>query len=74
MTIDTGTLFTIKGRIDQSRNPATGIYHTFLWAEQISEVVPSAKERSPSSPTPDLPNFPDVESRDKTPQSQNHHA
>lgn len=28
--IDTGTLFTVKGRLDQSRNPTTGISHLRL--------------------------------------------
>jgi hypothetical protein len=73
MTIDTGTLFTVKGRLDQSKNPATGNYHTFIWAEQISEVVPPARGRSTST-TPDLPNFPDAEAGDKDPQPKKNHA
>ena len=47
--IDTGTLFTVKGRLDQSRNPATGIYHTFVWAESLSDLVHSTKTKSESA-------------------------
>jgi hypothetical protein len=58
--IETGTLFTVKGRLDQSKNTTTGLYHTFIWADEISEVVPSMKGRS-EPPTSDLPNFPNGE-------------
>jgi len=60
MQIDTGTLFTVKGRLDQNKNSTTGIYHTFIWADEISEVIPSRKGRT-ESPTPEFPNFPDTE-------------
>jgi hypothetical protein len=73
MQIDTGTLFTVKGHLDQSKNPTTGIYHTFIWAEEISEVVPSVRGRS-GPPTPDLPNFPNVEAGEEDTQPQNNHA
>lgn len=51
--INTGTLFTVKGRLDQNRNPATGIYHTFVWAEEISDVVHSKKNHV-QSPAPEV--------------------
>jgi len=51
--IKTGTLFTIKGRLDQNRNPVTGIYHTFIWAEEISDIVPSKKSQV-ESPAPEI--------------------
>ena len=69
LSLDTGTLFTVKGRLDQSKNPATGLYHTFIWAEEISEVVPSPKRRSGPN-TPDLPNFPNT---GEDPQTHHHH-
>ena len=47
--IDTGTLFTVKGRLDQSRNPTTGIYHTFVWAESLSDLVHSTKPKPESA-------------------------
>ena len=65
MQIDTGTLFTVKGRLDQNKNPATGIYHTFIWAEEIADIVPSMKGRT-EPPTPDLPNFPNAETEEET--------
>jgi hypothetical protein len=46
--IDTGTLFTVKGRLDQSRNTTTGIDHTFVWAEPLSDLVHSTKPQSES--------------------------
>lgn len=64
--IKIGTLFTVKGRLDQSLNPKTERYHTFIWADEISEIVPSLKNRS-GPPTPDLPNFPNVEEEDPQP-------
>ena len=73
LQIDTGTLFTVKGRLDQSKNPRTEVYHTFIWAEEISEVVPSTKGRS-GPPTPDLPNFPNVEAGEEDTQPHNNHA
>jgi hypothetical protein len=51
-TLDTGTLFTVKGRLDQSKNPKTGSYHTFIWAGEILDVVPS-KKKPPVSSTPE---------------------
>jgi hypothetical protein len=52
--IKTGTLFTVKGRLDQSKDPKTGAYHTFIWAEQISELVPSRKTQ-PEPPGSEAP-------------------
>jgi hypothetical protein len=69
--IDTGTLFTVKGRLDQSKNPTTGLYHTFIWADEISEIIPSLKGRS--EPTPDLPQFPNLEAEEDA-QPQDNHA
>jgi hypothetical protein len=71
MQIDTGTLFTVKGRLDQSKNPKTGVYHTFIWAEEIADIVPSMKGRT-EPPTPDLLNFPNAETEDTQP--HNNHA
>ena len=51
--IKTGTLFTVKGRLDQSRNPTTGIYHTFVWAESLSDLVHSTKNQ-PESVAPEV--------------------
>jgi len=60
--IKTGTLFTVKGRLDQSKNPKTGAYHTFIWAEEIFEIVPSKKSQAEPPP-------PDVRSgHDETPE------
>jgi len=64
LKIDTGTLFTVKGRLDQSKNPKTEVYHTFIWADEISDVVPSMKGRS-EPPTPDLPNFSNAETEEE---------
>jgi hypothetical protein len=50
--IDTGTLFTVKGRLDQRKNPATGVYYTFIWANEILDLVPS-KKKQPVPPGPD---------------------
>ena len=74
MTIDTGTLFTVKGRLDQTKRANKDIYDTFIWAEQIAEVVPSSKGHSAPAPSCDLPNFPDVESAEPNPQPENNHA
>jgi hypothetical protein len=60
MKLAEGTLFTVKGRLDQSQDPKTKHYHTFIWADEISDVVPSRKGRS-GPPPPDLPNFPNAE-------------
>jgi len=65
MKLDKGTLFTVKGRLDQSKHPTKETYHTFIWADEISEIVPSRKGRS-GPPTPDLPNFPNVETEEET--------
>jgi hypothetical protein len=73
MQIDTGTLFTVKGRLDQSKNPKTGVYHTFIWAEEIADIVPSMKGRT-EPPTPDLPNFPNAETGEQDTQPHNNHA
>jgi len=52
VAIATGTLFTVKGRLDQSKNPKTGSYHTFIWAGEILDLVPS-KKKQPVPPGPD---------------------
>lgn len=44
--IKTGTLFTVLGQLDQRRNPATGIYHTFIWADAIIDLVHSRKAQA----------------------------
>jgi hypothetical protein len=74
MTIDTGTLFTVKERLDQTRRASKDIYDTFIWAEQILEVVPPSKGRSAPAPSPELPNFPNPEADQPNPQTDNHHA
>ena len=51
--LKTGTLFTVKGQLDQTRNPTTGIYHTFVWAESLSDLVHSTKNH-PESPAPEI--------------------
>jgi hypothetical protein len=53
MEIKTGTLFTVKGRLDQNKNPKTGLYHTVVWADEISDLVPSMKAHA-KSPEPEL--------------------
>ena len=75
LKIGTGTLFTVKGHLDQSKYVSEGktTYSTFIWAEEISDVVPSMRSRTTSA-TPDLPNFPDPESDESNPQPENHHA
>jgi hypothetical protein len=50
--IATGTLFTVQGRLDQTKNPKTGSYHTFIWAAEILDLVPS-KKKPPVPPGPD---------------------
>lgn len=44
--VKTGTLFTVKGQLDQRRNPSTGIYHTFIWADEIVDLVHSRKSQA----------------------------
>jgi len=75
LKIGKGTLFTVKGHLDQNKHTTEGrtTYYTFIWAEEISDVVPSMKGRTTSS-TPDLPNFPDPEADQSNPQPENHHA
>jgi hypothetical protein len=55
--IGIGTLFTIKGRLDQTKNPKTGSYHTFVWADEIVALVPSKKKHPVPAGTdePELP-------------------
>jgi hypothetical protein len=69
--LKTGTLFTVKGRLDQSKNPKTGSYHTFLWADDISDVVQS-KKRAPlpsnEDEAPEL-NLPEAGQEETTPQT-----
>ena len=67
--INTGTLFTVKGRLDQNRNPATGIYHTFVWAEALSDVIHSTKTH-PESPAPE----PRIGQEDQNPELELPHA
>ncbi len=50
--IATGTLFTVKGRLLQSKNPKNGVYHTFIWADEVFELVPSRKN-PPIPPGPE---------------------
>ncbi len=71
----TGTLFTVKGRLHQSRNPKSGIYHTFIWAEEVFDLVPSKKKPSPSSPdeAPEL-NLPEAGQEEENPESEITHA
>jgi len=74
--IATGTLFTVKGRLDQSRNPKTGIYHTFVWAEEISDIVPSKKKpQLPSGPdeAPEL-DLPEAGQEEENPEPEIPHA
>lgn len=58
--IKTGTLLTVVGRLDQNRNTTTGIYHTFVWADAVSDLVHSTKNH-PESPTPERRNGQDDE-------------
>jgi hypothetical protein len=46
--IQTGTLFTVQGRLDQSKNPKTGHFHTFIWADDVFDLVFS--KRNPRLP------------------------
>jgi hypothetical protein len=55
--IGIGTLFTIKGRLDQTKNPKTGTYHTFVWADEIVALVPS-KKKHPVPAGADEPELP----------------
>ena len=70
--IKTGTLFTVKGRLDQRRNPATGIYHTFVWADEIFDLVHSKKSHAESS-APEL-NLPEIGQEDENPEPEIPHA
>ncbi len=70
--IDIGTLFTIRGRLDQSKNPKTNTYHTFVWANEIVALVHS-KKKHPVPAGPDEPELPMSESKEPTP-TQTHHA
>jgi hypothetical protein len=78
--LNTGTLFTVKGRLDQNRNPKTGLYHTFIWAEEIADIVPSMKAHA-NSPEPELreaardeettvPDFPEADLGDENPEPE----
>lgn len=71
-TIGIGTLFTIKGRLDQTKNPKTGTYHTFVWADEIVALVPS-KKKHPVPTGGDEPELPMSEPEEPTP-TQTHHA
>jgi hypothetical protein len=79
--VKTGTLFTVRGQLDQRRNPATGIYHTFIWADEIVDLVHSKKtqaELAASSAqalaeTPEL-DLGEAGEEHPTPESQTSHA
>ena len=75
-TLNTGTLFTVKGRLDQSKNPQTGSYHTFIWAGEILDLVPSRK-KPPVSPSldeaPEL-DLPEAGQEEENPEPENPHA
>ncbi len=47
LEIRVGTLFTVRGRLDQSQAHGTGIYHTFVWADEIAELTHSKKTLTP---------------------------
>lgn len=42
-----GTLFTVKGRLDQTQSKETGIYRTFVWADEVSGLAHSKKALTP---------------------------
>ena len=79
--IKTGTLFTVKGQLDQRRNPTTGIYHTFIWADEVVELVHSKKaQAATTSSTPPLQDdtpeldFAEAEEDHETPETEIPHA
>jgi len=80
--IKTGTLFTVKGQLDQRRNPTTGIYHTFIWADEVVELVHSKKAQAAAttSSTPPLQDetpeldFAEAEEEHQTPETEIPHA
>ena len=53
--IKVGTLFTVKGRLDQTKGHGTGFYHTFIRADEIVDLVHSKKPHPPKEAQPDLP-------------------
>ena len=79
--IKTGTLFTVRGQLDQRRNPATGIYHTFIWADEIVDLVHSRKTQTEATTaaqplqdeSPELDLF-EAGEEHETPQSEIPHA
>jgi hypothetical protein len=81
--LKTGTLFTVQGRLDQNRNPATGIYHTFVLAEAISDLVHSKKSHA-QSPGPDIHSgqhdeapeldLPEIDQNEQNPEPEIPHA
>ena len=80
--VKTGTLFTVKGQLDQRRNATTGIYHTFIWADEIVDLVhsrkPQAEAITSSSPplqdeTPEL-DLADAGEDHETPEPEIPHA
>ncbi len=54
LEIKVGTLFTMTGRLDQSKGPGTGFYHTFIQADEIADLVHSKKAQAKAA-QPDLP-------------------
>jgi hypothetical protein len=79
--IRTGTLFTVRGQLDQRRNPATGIYHTFIWADEILDLVHSKKTQAelaaaaPEAPPEEGPELDLADSEEsKTPEPETPHA
>jgi hypothetical protein len=74
--LNTGTLFTVKGRLDQSKNPKTGSYHTFIWTDEILDVVPSKKKppvASSQEETPEL-DLPETGQEEENPEPETPHA
>jgi len=69
--LDTGTLFTVKGRLDQNQNLKTGSYHTFIWADEILELVPSRKKQAASPSPEEAPelDLPEPEQEEGNPQT-----
>jgi hypothetical protein len=74
--LNTGTLFTVKGRLDQSQNPKTHHYHTFIWANEILDLVPSRKKQpvpAGTNETPEL-DLPEIEQEEENPEPEIPHA
>lgn len=74
--LNIGTLFTVKGRLDQSQNPKTHLYHTFIWADEIFDLVPSRKKPSVPPGADDAPelDLPEAEQEEENPEPEIPHA